>query len=73
MNLVWERGQWLFCSPPFRCRLVEWDDHTHVLVLLDLVPGPPVTRSVPDNLGTLAQSPQVETGTADGNTDDAEG
>jgi hypothetical protein len=46
---------------------------TYVLVVLDLVPGPPVTASVPDDLGALGELVEVGTGTSDGNGDNASG
>lgn len=44
--------------------------YAHVLVVLDLVPWLPVTLSVPDDLATLREFPDVVCSADTGDTDD---
>lgn len=46
---------------------------THVLVLLDLVPGAEVTLAVPGHLGALREAEEVVASTNDGTADNARG
>lgn len=58
-------------SPSLSPELGVNSDVLEVLVVLDLVPRPPVRRSVPDDLRALRELPEIGGGTNTSDTDDA--